>query len=195
MGDNPVVPVYDVESAVGPEGDRDGSEPTVVGREKVRLLRVAEARAFGRRGDDLDRSRDRVGEEEHLRAGRGGSGGPAEKPVAILRQREAAQAGAAHLGGRERRWHERLVRAEEILGTGAHPDAGRIGNDRVALIVGFLQEGLTLAARDEAPDIVGAGGEVLEGRAVGLEAGQLALIERHLGSAVREWPAVGAAHL
>ena len=195
MRDDLVVPIDDVEGAVGSERHRDRSEPAVVGGKEVGRLRVAVTRPVGRGGHELDRVGDRVGEVEDAGPGRGGAGGRAEKAVGVLRQREAAQAGAAHLGGRERRWHERLVGAEQVLGTGAHPDPGGVGNDRISLVVGLLEEGLPLAAGDESPDVVRPRGEVLERRAVGPETPELALDEGHLGRAVGERRAVWAAHL
>ena len=195
MRDDFVIPIDDVERAIGAEVDRDGTEPFVGGGQKVGELFVAIARAVGgRRGaDGVDRVGDRVGQKEDLGAIGGRRAVAAEKSVAILGEREAAEAGAAHLRRREGRRHQRLIRAQAILRPGGDPDAGLVGNHGITDVVGLLEKRLALARGDEAPDVVGAGREAFEARAVRGEAAEFALVKRDLGRAIGEGPTVGAA--
>ena len=113
-----VIPVDDIERAVRAKMHRDGAEPFVGGGEEVGEFFVGGARAVGggRGADGVDRVRDGIGEEEDLRVRvAGGSAETTEESVAVLGEGEAAEAGAAHLGGGERGRHEGLVGAEQIF--------------------------------------------------------------------------------
>ena len=114
--DNFVIPIHDVERAVGAEVHRDRAEPFVGGCEKIGKFFVAVAAGIGRGADGVNRVREGIGEEEDF----GGGGGisrsnTAKKIVVIFGEGEAAEASAAHLRWCERRGHERLVGAEAVF--------------------------------------------------------------------------------
>jgi hypothetical protein len=191
-----VVPVNDVERAVGPERDGDGPEPRIVGDEEVGQFLVAITAAFRRGLDELDAAGDGIGEVEQAGALRplspgGGQGDVRKRAPLVIRQREAAQAGAAHLRGEDRRRHERLIRAQLLLRAGLVMRARLVRRDGIAEVVRLLHPGLALARDRQAPDVVRSGGEVLEHRAVGREARELGLVEHDLLRAVGERAAVG----
>jgi hypothetical protein len=97
VGDDFVVPIDDVERAIGAEVDRDGAKPLVGGCNKVGefFVRVARTVGGGRGADSVDRVGDRIGEEEDLRTIGGGRAVAAEKAVAIFGEREAVRCGSA----------------------------------------------------------------------------------------------------
>ena len=188
-----VIPIDDVERAVGAEMHRDRAEPLVVGREKIGEPLVTVARPVGRGARGVDFVREGIGEEEDLCARvAGGRAKRAEESVAILGEREAAESGGAHQLAAERRRHEGLVGTEQLARTGAHMNAKRIGDHRVAEIIRLLEERLALAAREQAPDVVRPGGEILKAGAVERKGGEFALIENNLRGTVRKRSATGA---
>ena len=111
-----VIPIDNVERAIGTEMHRDRAEPFVGGRQEVGKFFVAVAAGIQGGADGVNRVRDGIGEEEDLRVRvAGGSAETTEESVAVLGEGEAAEAGAAHLGGGERGRHEGLVGAEQIF--------------------------------------------------------------------------------
>ena len=138
--------------------------------------------------DDLNPVGDRVDDVEHLfaRPFRG------EGAALVIRQRDAAQAGAAHrlAGGG---WRQlRRVGAKFVAGTRRVVRAGDEFGDRMAHVVRFLQELGAVTRAGESPDIVRPGAQQLEGGAVEPGARQLALEEGFFLLSVRKGRAAGA---
>ena len=192
---NFIIPIDNVERAIGAKVNRNRAKPLVFGGEKVGQFFVTVARALGRRLNRVDRVGDGVGEEENLRAiGRRGAEA-AEKSVRILGEGKSAQPRATHLRGRERWRHQRLIRAQPIFRSRGHPNARLKRNDGIAEIVGLLHKDFAFTRADQTPNIIGSGGETFKIRAIGSEAAKFTLVERNFGGAIREGAVPRAAHL
>ena len=195
MRNNFIIPIDDVERAIGAKVNGNGAKPLILGGEKVGQFFVTVARALRRRLNRVDRVGDWVGQEENLRAISRRGAKAAEKSVRILGKRESAQPRAAHLRGRERRWHQRLIRAQTIFRSRGHPDARFKRNDGIAEIVGFLHKDFAFTRADQTPNIIGSGGQTFKICAIGSEAAKLTLVERNFRGAIREGAVPGAAYL
>ena len=187
--DDLVVPIDHVEAAVGTELDRNRTKRGISAGKQIGSLaiRISFTRPVG--DDRLDLISDRIGDVEHPLTRRGPDArapgaGPA---IEVVRDRETAQAAAAHLRRPERRGHQRLVGAEPVGRDGRHEHAGLVRKDREAQIVCLLEPPFALPRDRQTPDIVGTGCDRLEEGAIGSQPTELAGVESHLRCAIGEW--------
>ena len=187
--DDLVVPIDHVEAAVGTKLDRNRTKRGIGAGQQIGSLaiRISFTRPAG--DDRLDLIGDRIGDVEHPLTWRGTDAraprtGPA---IEVVRERETAQAAAAHLRRPEWRGHQRLVGPEPVGRDGRHEHAGLVRKDRKAKIVGLLEPPFALPRDRQTPDIVGTGCDRLEEGAIGSQPTELAGVESHLRCAIGEW--------
>ena len=121
--------------------------------------------------DRVDAVGDRVGDEHHVGPRRGEGTG-------FVREREAAQAGAAHRdAGRAGKLGR--VAFELAVGTAGVVGVFVEGHHGVAEVVRLLDERLAFAIEDEAPDVARAVAGDVETAAVGAELRHARLVELH----------------
>ena len=180
VGDDLVVPIDDVDAAVGAVGHGDGAEEGIVAGEEVGGLFEIPIRAVAMHGDGLDLGDDGIGDGHHMGGWSRVALSQCNKGALFRRnratfqraafdERESAQTGAAHaeLGGGRELGLVALAQACHAAGVvGVFVE----GHDGVAVVVGLLDEGLAFAGHDEAPDVVRAGAGDFEFAAVGAHA-------------------------
>ena len=169
MADDLVIPVDDVEAAVGPHGHGDRTEERVIAGDEVIEPLEAIARARAVLADRVDLRGDRVGDIHHAVE--------ALRPDADVGEREAAEAAAAHLEIRSLHRERRLIGFREAVRAAWVEGVFMERHHRVAVVVGLLDERLAFASEDEAPDVAGADARRLEETAVRTEAGHAGVRE------------------
>ena len=162
MADDLIIPVDDVEAAVRTHRHRDRTEERVVAGDEVLELLEAIARALTMLADGVDLRGDRVGDIHHAVV--------ALRPDADIREREAAQAAAAHLEIRSLYGERRLVGFREAIRAARIEGVFMERHHRVAVVISLLDEALPFARQREAPDITGADARRLEEAAIRTEA-------------------------
>ncbi len=169
VADDLVIPVDDVEAAIGPHRHRDRAEERVLAGDEIleTLEAVAGARAV--LADRVDLRGDRVGDIHHAVE--------ALRPDADVGEREAAEARSAHLEIRSLHGERRLVGFREAIRAAGVERVFMERHHRVAVVIGLLDEALTLAGEHEAPDIAGADARRFEEAAVRTETGHAGIRE------------------
>ena len=162
VADDLIVPIDDVEAAIGAHRHRDRAEERVVAGDEIREFFERVAGAIALHLDRVDLGGDRVRHVHHV--------GVALGPDAGVAQGEAAQAGAAQLELRRLHREGRLVGLREAIGAAGVPGVLVERHHRIAVIVGLLDEGLALPRQDQTPDIARSGAGGLEETAIRAEA-------------------------
>ena len=185
VGDDLVIPIDDVDAAIGAVGQAHGAEEGIVAGEEVGELFEAQAgdvallciAGLGAvQGDGLHFGGDGVGDGHDV-----SRFWVAER--SLFDQRQSAQARAAHAKlGRRRK--VRLIALLQRLHAPGVVGILMEGHDGVAVVVGLLDEGFTFAGEDEAPDIVRADAGHLKLAAIRAHAGHAALgvVHHHIAA-------------
>ena len=149
-----VVPIDNVEAAVGTEMDGHGAEPFVGAADEVGHLQEFMIRAFARQLHRLDALHDRVREIEHI----GVRSGETSLRVGLC---ETGEPGTAHRQAAGA-WHVRRVRPKWISATRVTAEHVE-RHHRITVVIGFLDEDFALAIHHEAPDVAWPVADLLEG--------------------------------
>ena len=146
--DDFIVPVHDVEAAVGAEPERHGAEHLVAGLNEVRQFLQAIARPIAMDFDGLDFSGDGVRDIHHVGVGSG--------PGGFVRKRQTAQARPAHLKIGRSAGKLGGVTLELRVGAARVVRVFVERHRRVAVVVGLLNPGFALGRHRQPPDVARA---------------------------------------
>ena len=161
VADDLVIPVDDVEAAVGTHGHGDRTEERVLAGDEIleTLEAVAGARAV--LADRVDLRGDRIGDIHHAVE--------ALRPDADVGEREAAETRSAHLEVRSLHRERRLVGFRQAVRAAGIEGILMERHHRVPVVIGLLDERLAFTGEHETPDIAGTDARRLEEAAVRTE--------------------------
>ena len=147
VADNLVIPVDDIEAAIGAHRHRDGAKERVITGDEVGQLLQRVAGTIAVHPDGVHLRGDGVGDIHDV--------GIALGPNTMITEGETTQASPTHLELRSLNRERRLVGLRQAVSATRVPSILMKRHDRIAVVIGLLNKSLTLPVQHETPNITG----------------------------------------